>query len=61
MSAPSSVCSTCLGSGEVLQFQSTVVDGRYRTSQGFVSCPQCGDPDEPAQQRPAQGQESTGE
>ncbi|GAA4214772.1 hypothetical protein [Actinocatenispora rupis] len=59
MSAPSTVCGTCLGSGEVLHIRSTVVDGRYRTLQGFEPCPRCGDPDEAAQ-RPTLGQESTG-
>jgi hypothetical protein len=55
MSAPSNVCNTCLGSGEVLQMHAAVVDGRYRTLQGFVPCPRCGDPEAGVQQRPRLG------
>jgi len=53
MSAPNSVCGVCLGSGEVFQAQVAVVEGQYRTLQGFIPCPQCGDPAEPLRPHPS--------
>lgn len=52
MSAPNNVCGLCLGSGEVFQARVAVIDRQYRTVHGFVPCPQCGDPEQPARQHP---------
>lgn len=53
MSAPNNVCGLCLGSGEIFQAKVMVVDRQYRTLQGFVPCPQCGDPEEPVRPHPS--------
>ena len=47
------VCGTCLGAGEVFRVRSLVIDGQWRTVQGFVPCPACGDPTGQIHQHPS--------
>lgn len=50
---PTSVCGVCLGAGEVFSVRSVQMDNTYKTIQGFVPCPQCGEPSGPVRQRPS--------